>query len=148
MSGERYRLIWASSSCPVTENFFQIEPLLRGHLSYKATFSMFQRWPFNTGLTVQTLIIFRCCAILRHGIIMKYRAAQTENAKSVSYQGLSQRGINEKSVYIQCTWTICKTTWTWRTEHDVFTRPSRIVNIEMFIHNEYYTWLYLQSFIL
>jgi hypothetical protein len=24
-----------------------------------------------------------------------YRAAQTENAKSVSYQGLSQRGINE-----------------------------------------------------
>jgi hypothetical protein len=27
-----------------------------------------------------------------------YRAAQTENAKSMSYQGLSQRGINEKSV--------------------------------------------------
>jgi hypothetical protein len=25
-------------------------------------------------------------------------------------------------------------------------RPSRIVIIEMFIHNEYYTWLYLQSF--
>ena len=30
----------------------------------------------------------------------------------------------------------------------VFTRPSWIVIIEMFIHNEYYTWLYLQSFIL
>jgi hypothetical protein len=29
-----------------------------------------------------------------------YSAAQTENAKSMSYQGLSQRGINEKSVCI------------------------------------------------
>ena len=29
-----------------------------------------------------------------------YSTAQTENAKSVSFQGLSQRGINEKSVYI------------------------------------------------
>jgi hypothetical protein len=27
--------------------------------------------------------------------------AQTENAKSISYQGLSQRGINEKSVCIR-----------------------------------------------
>ena len=26
--------------------------LLRGHLSYKATFSLSQRWPLNTGLTV------------------------------------------------------------------------------------------------
>jgi hypothetical protein len=25
-------------SCPVIENFIYIEPLLRGHLSYKATF--------------------------------------------------------------------------------------------------------------
>jgi hypothetical protein len=30
-----------------------------------------------------------------------YRAAQTENAKSMSYQGLSQRGINERSVCIR-----------------------------------------------
>ena len=29
-----------------------------------------------------------------------YSEARTENAKSMSYQGLSQRGINEKSVCI------------------------------------------------
>jgi hypothetical protein len=29
-----------------------IEPLLWGHLSYKANFSLSQRWPLNTGLTV------------------------------------------------------------------------------------------------
>ena len=28
---------------------------LRGHLSYKITFSMSQRWPLNTGLTVSIL---------------------------------------------------------------------------------------------
>ena len=37
---------------PVIENFIWIEPLLRCHLSYKATFSLSQRWPLNTGLTV------------------------------------------------------------------------------------------------
>jgi hypothetical protein len=36
----------------VIENFIWIEPLLRGHLSYKAIFSMSQKWPLNTGLTV------------------------------------------------------------------------------------------------
>jgi len=30
-------------SYPVIENFIRIEPLLRGHLSYKATFSLPQR---------------------------------------------------------------------------------------------------------
>ena len=30
-------------SCPVIEKFICIEPLLRGHLSYKATFSLSQR---------------------------------------------------------------------------------------------------------
>jgi hypothetical protein len=65
--------------------------------------------------------------------------------KSMSYQGLSQRGINEKSVCIRGR---SAKQWTWRTERDVFMSPSRIVIIEMFIHNEYYTWLYLQSFIL
>ena len=29
-------------SCPVIENFILIEPLLRGHLSYKTTFSLSQ----------------------------------------------------------------------------------------------------------
>ena len=41
-------------SCPVIENFIWIEPLLRCHLSYKATFSLSQRWPLDTGLTVYT----------------------------------------------------------------------------------------------
>ena len=44
-----------SSKIKVTvtmEHFISIEPLLRGHLSYKATFSLFQRWPLNTGLTI------------------------------------------------------------------------------------------------
>ena len=35
---------------PVIENFIWIEPLLRGHLSYKATLSLAQRWSLNTGL--------------------------------------------------------------------------------------------------
>ena len=39
-------------TCPVIENFIWIEPFLRGHLSYKTTFSLSQRWPLNTGLTV------------------------------------------------------------------------------------------------
>ena len=39
-------------SCPVIENFIWIEPLLKGHLSYKTTFTLSQRWPPNTGLTI------------------------------------------------------------------------------------------------
>jgi hypothetical protein len=39
-------------SCPITENFIWIEPILRGHLPYKATFSLSHRWPLNTGLTM------------------------------------------------------------------------------------------------
>ena len=38
--------------CLVIENFIWNEPLLRDHLSYKATFSLHQKWPLNTGLTV------------------------------------------------------------------------------------------------
>ena len=34
------------------ENLIRTEPLLKGHLSYKATFSLFQRWSLNTGLTI------------------------------------------------------------------------------------------------
>jgi hypothetical protein len=44
-----------------------------------------------------------------------YSTAQRENAKSASFQGLSQRGINEKSVY---TWTVRETTWTWKMIYD------------------------------
>ena len=39
-------------SWPVIEHFIWIEPFIRGHLSYKVTFSLSQRWPLNTGLTV------------------------------------------------------------------------------------------------
>jgi hypothetical protein len=39
-------------SCPVIESFIWIGPLLRGHLSYKVTFSWFQGWPLNTGSTL------------------------------------------------------------------------------------------------
>jgi hypothetical protein len=38
--------------------FIWTEPLLRGHLSYKATFSLSQRWPLNTGTTVYININF------------------------------------------------------------------------------------------
>ena len=41
-------------TCTVIENFIWIEPLLRGHLSNKATFSLTQQWPLNTGFTVHT----------------------------------------------------------------------------------------------
>jgi hypothetical protein len=51
-------------SCPVIDNFIWIEPPLRGHLSYKATYSLSQGWPLNTGLTVY-------CVQL-HGLVDKY----------------------------------------------------------------------------
>ena len=44
-------------SFPVIECFIWIGPLLRDHLSYKATFSLSQRWPLNKGLTVFPLRI-------------------------------------------------------------------------------------------
>ena len=45
-------------SCSVIDNSIFIEPLLRDHLSYKATFSLSQRWPLNTGLTVVGFLLF------------------------------------------------------------------------------------------
>jgi hypothetical protein len=39
-------------SCHVIENYIWIEPLLIGHLSYKATFYLSHRWPLYTGLIV------------------------------------------------------------------------------------------------
>jgi hypothetical protein len=44
-------------SCPVIEKVIRIELLLRGHQSYKVTFSLSQRWPLNTDLTVFTLYL-------------------------------------------------------------------------------------------
>ena len=68
-----------------------------------------------------------------------YSEDQTENAKSMSYQGLSQRGINEKSVCIRGRSAKQhghdgQNAMSSRGHH-----RSRIVIIEMFIHNEYYT---------
>ena len=51
-------------SCPDIEQFISMEPLLRGHLSYKATFSLSQRWPLNTGLTVQ--LHFHSCLLQKN----------------------------------------------------------------------------------
>ena len=39
------------------ENFIWIKPVLRGHLSYKATLSLSQQWPLITGLTVYTYFL-------------------------------------------------------------------------------------------
>jgi len=52
-------------SCPVIDNFIWIEPLLRGHLSYKATFSLSNRWPLNSGLIVHAMYII----IIHQGVI-------------------------------------------------------------------------------
>jgi hypothetical protein len=52
-------------SCPVIEKYILIEPLLRGHLSYKATFSSSQRGPLNTGLTIHHTGQCNVCCPLR-----------------------------------------------------------------------------------
>jgi hypothetical protein len=39
-------------SYPIINNFISIEPLLRCHMSYKATLYFPQMWPLKTGLTV------------------------------------------------------------------------------------------------
>jgi hypothetical protein len=44
-------------SCPVMENFIWFEPLLRGHLTYEATFSSSQAWPLNTGLIIYVFTV-------------------------------------------------------------------------------------------
>ena len=70
--------------------------------------------------------------LLFHALV-SYSEAQTENAKSMSYQGLSQCGINERSVCI-------RGRSAKQHGHDrQNTMSSRIVIIEMFVHNEYYT---------
>jgi hypothetical protein len=47
-----FRAVTCIKMSSVIENFIWIEPLLRDHLSCKATFSLFQRWPLTTGLTI------------------------------------------------------------------------------------------------
>ena len=53
----------------------------------------------NTYKHVYNIYIYQYIYLLRPSYT--YSAAQMENAKSMSYQGLSQRGINEKSVCIR-----------------------------------------------
>ena len=45
----------SSFYCTVIEHFIWIWSLLIGHLSYKTTLSLFQRWVINTGLTVYNM---------------------------------------------------------------------------------------------
>jgi hypothetical protein len=65
----------------------------------------------NKRLQVQSHVVFIMNEHLYPNLILKsaknlaqlttYSKAQTENTKSMSYQGLSQRGINERSVCIR-----------------------------------------------
>jgi hypothetical protein len=61
----------ATFSCPVIKDFIWIEPLLRGHLSYKVTFYLSQKWPLNTGLTVYKLQVQAAIFLwLNHNILL------------------------------------------------------------------------------
>jgi hypothetical protein len=67
LDSRRHNFLWLYTTCikrspfacPVIEHFIWIEPLLRGHLSYKVAFSLSQRWPLNTGLTVLLIREYR-----------------------------------------------------------------------------------------
>jgi hypothetical protein len=60
-------------SCPVIEHFIWIEPLLRGHLSNKATISLSQWWPLNTGLTVQlNCVLLSMVEVLAYIILTRF----------------------------------------------------------------------------
>jgi hypothetical protein len=50
--------------------FIWIEPLLRVHLSYKATFSLSQMWPLNTGLSVQRFVCNYMSIVLDSYIVL------------------------------------------------------------------------------
>ena len=68
--------------CPVIENVIWIEPLLRSHLSYQATFYVSHKWPLNTRLTVYILNFFILADIYsyqfyktvctKHWLLLKY----------------------------------------------------------------------------
>jgi hypothetical protein len=47
-----YLYLMLTLFCPVIENCIWIELFLRVHLSYRNNFTLFQMWPFNTGLSV------------------------------------------------------------------------------------------------
>ena len=52
MGLQRWEVSNTQNSYPDIENIIWIDPLLRCHLFYKATFSLCQRWPPNKGLNV------------------------------------------------------------------------------------------------
>jgi hypothetical protein len=53
------------------EHFTSIEIIIRGHLSYKTTFTLTQMWPLNTSLTAQwklsisNLLVTNLCVLKR-----------------------------------------------------------------------------------
>ena len=56
-------------SCLVIDNFIWIEPLLRGHLTYKDTFPLSQRWPLYTGLAVFVFRLVSCQMLHTTGVV-------------------------------------------------------------------------------
>jgi hypothetical protein len=65
-------------SYPVIENFIWIKPLLRDHLSYKATFSLSQRWPLKTVWLICFILLIYHVWWLSHILVamrmwLKYR---------------------------------------------------------------------------
>ena len=70
------------------------------HLTHQPTI-----WPYNYNIHQRNIQFYQFSIIIRNGsntiFLLIYSTAQRENAKSASFQGLSQRGINKKSVCIR-----------------------------------------------
>jgi hypothetical protein len=102
-----YVLKWQSQqqthfSCPFIENFIWIEPLLRGHLSYKATFSVSQRWSLNTGLAVYIFSINDCASPPSNpGIQDKFALLNEISTKERFLGGCGLPKLNRKNIYSQ-----------------------------------------------
>ena len=70
LSSQLYWKVTFFLSC--IDIFIWIEPLLTGHLSYKATVSVSQWWPLNTGLTVYSNELINGDGIARLGCGRKW----------------------------------------------------------------------------
>ena len=96
--------------CPVIEYFIWTEPLLRGHLSYKTTFSLTQRWPLNTGLTA----FYRsaCTRTGKWAVVCRY--VKGSDSTSVSMFFILDFGtvyfvfhVNRQTFHTTCTFNLC-----------------------------------------
>lgn len=68
-------------SSPCIEIFTWIEPPLIEHFCYKTTFSLSQKWPFNTGLTV--LVVFFLSKLI---VVLQYLPVQqTQSLQGINY---------------------------------------------------------------